>query len=589
MKLNSAFRKSCDRPCPVIARLASTTQHTRKQGKAELPHSLLYHLYDPNLTCNQNNSSRSFVVGDAIMRFLTLTLTCLHLGHWNALIHADDSSSRPNIVIILADDLGFSDLGCYGGEIETPHLDRMSAEGIRFSQFYNCALCGPSRAALMTGQYPHRVGIEAWTGLLNHRCVTMFELLKGAGYQTAAVGRLDMTTAEVWHDPANIARYVDRFLGSTGHEGPGHYFKAVRTSPFFRDGLPFTLPEEIYKTDLITDFAADFIAEAAKKPAPFFLYVAEYAPHWPLHAKPELIAKYRERYRKSGWDAARQNRYERIVGEGLIPKSSRLSPRDQRVPEWTQAPDKDWECDRMAAYAAQVDSLDQSVGRILNALKTAGIDQNTLVMFLSDNGASDQPMNMMLDQPSRTWRLDGRPTAVGNVPANAPGSPDTFVTAGPGWANLSNTPFRAHKQTNYEGGISTPCIVRWPAVIKRTQTTCHSLVHLVDVMPTCLEVAKASYPSEFHGRSVAAACGISLVPVFEDPQRPGHETLCWATSGCRAVREGNWKLVSSKNGPWELFDLTVDRTEQDDLATKHPDLVNRLTQIFDAWQLSGRE
>ena len=226
---------------------------------------------------------------------------------------------QPNIIVIMADDMGYSDLGCYGGEIQTPNLDRLAKEGLRFSQFYNCALCGPSRAALMTGLHPHQVGIFNWTGLLNDRCVTVFELLKGAGYTTCAVGRLDMVTADDWHDPATIGKYVDRCLGSTVHSGPGNYFKAVGSTKFYRDGRPFTLPPDgTYKTDLITDFATDFIAEAAAGDKPFFLYVAHYAPHWPLHAKPADMAKYRDLYRNLGWDDARSRRYRRQVELGLI-------------------------------------------------------------------------------------------------------------------------------------------------------------------------------------------------------------------------------------------------------------------------------
>ncbi|HUT94376.1 MAG TPA: sulfatase-like hydrolase/transferase, partial [Thermoguttaceae bacterium] len=334
------------------------------------------------------------------------------------------SAERPNIVVIMADDLGYSDLGCYGGEIETPNLDRLAEGGLRFSQFYNCALCGPSRAALMTGLHPHQVGIFGWTGLLNDRCVTAFELLKRAGYATCAVGRLDMVTADNWHDPAMIGRYVDRFLGSTGHSGPGNYFKEVRNTQFFRDGHPFTLPPEgTYKTDLITDFATDFIAEAAAGEKPFFLYVAHYAPHWPLHAKPDDMAKYREVYRNLGWDEARSGRYGRLVEAGLIGAGSRLSPRDPRVPAWEDAEHKPWEADRMAAYAGQVDSLDQSVGRVMDALGRAKVDRNTLVMFLSDNGASDQAVGP-LDRPGQTWRVDGTPTRVGNKPTIPPGGPD---------------------------------------------------------------------------------------------------------------------------------------------------------------------
>lgn len=238
----------------------------------------------------------------------------------------------------------------------------------------------------------------------------------------------------------------------------------------------------------------------------------------------------------------------------------------------------------MAAYAAQVDSLDQSVGRILMALKDAGVDQETLVIFLSDNGASDQAINTALDKPGLTWRLDGKPTFAGNIPENAPGSPDTFVTAGPAWANVSNAPFRGHKQSNYEGGISTPCIVRWPAVIRENGATSNELAHIVDVMATCLEVAAVPYPSEFNGRAVAPHCGISLLPIFHGRQRDGHASLCWATSGCRAVREGNWKLVADKERPWELYDLSVDRTELHDLATTYPERVKHLEEIFHTWK-----
>lgn len=492
------------------------------------------------------------------------------------------AAEKPNIVLILADDLGFSDLGCYGGEMETPHLDRLAAGGLRFSQFYNCALCGPSRAAIMTGLYPHQVGITNWTGLLNDRCVTVFELLKRGGYATCAVGRLDMTTADEWHDPANIHRYVDRFLGSTGHSGPGHYFRAVRTTEFFHDGKPFTIPPEgVYKTDLITDFAVEFIGNAAQGDKPFFLYVAEYAPHWPLHAKLEDMEKYVERYRKLGWDAAREARYRRLVELGLIDSRAQLAPRDKRAEPWDETPHQDWEARRMAAFAGQVDALDQSVGRILDALRKANVEQNTLVVFLSDNGASDKAVGQ-LDKPGRTWRLDGTPTRVGNTPDNPPGGPDTFVTAGPAWSNLSNAPFRNHKQSNYEGGIATPCIVSWPAVLQQRGIS-HELGHIIDIPATCLDAAGVEYPTEFPGRRVQPLEGKSLVPLLRTGRRDGHESLCWATSGSRAVRVGSWKLVAGPDGPWELYDLANDRTELHDLAAEQPDRVQSMAKVFDAW------
>lgn len=494
------------------------------------------------------------------------------------------AEARPNIVLILADDLGYSDLGCYGGEIQTPHLDRLAAGGVRFSQFYNCALCGPSRAALMTGLHPHQVGISGWTGLLNNRCVTAFELLHRAGYTTCAVGRLDMVTADDWHDPTMIGRYVDRFLGSTGHTGPGNYFKDVRTTPFYRNGQPFKLPaENAYKTDLITDFATEFIAEAAAKDRPFFLYVAQYAPHWPLHAKPADMAKYRDLYRQLGWEDARANRYRRLVELGLIDAQSPLSPRDERALAWKSAPHHDWEAERMAAYAAQIDSLDQSVGRILDSLRKAGAADNTLVMFLSDNGASDQAVSGPLDKPGQTWRVDGTPTQVGNKPSIKPGGADTFVTAGPAWANVSNAPFRRHKQTNHEGGIATPFIARWPGKIPQVGTVTREPAHIIDVMATCLDVAGVEYPAEFNGRSVQPLAGQSLLSLIQGGRSGAPRELCWATSGARAIRIGPWKLVAIKDGPWELYNLDADRTELNDLVAQQPERVQSMAKTFDAW------
>jgi len=496
---------------------------------------------------------------------------------------AGGARQRPNIVLILADDLGYSDLGCYGGEIRTPHLDRLAKDGLRFSQFYNCALCGPSRAALMTGLYPHQVGITNWTGLLNNRCVTAFELLKRAGYATAAVGRLDMVTAEKWHDPANISKYVDRYLGSTGHTGPGNYFKDVRNTAFYRDGKPFALPADCYKTDLITDFAVDFIAQAAGTDKPFFLYMAHYAPHWPLHAKPADIAKYRELYRRLGWDQARRERHRRLVESGLLPAGCRLAPRDPRVPPWADEKHKDWQAERMAVYAAQVDCLDQSVGRVVEALRRAGADKNTLVLFLSDNGASDQPMTAQLDKGDRTWRVDGVRMRIGNRPDIWPGPADTFVTAGPHWACVSNAPFRQHKATNHEGGIASPLIAYWPGVVAKANTISHELAHITDITATCLDVAGVEYPKEFQGRTVQPLAGRSLLPVLKGGKRKPHPSLCWATSGARAVRAGSWKLVSPRNGPWELYDLATDRTELNDLASSQGDRVRELSAVFDAW------
>ncbi len=492
------------------------------------------------------------------------------------------AEDRPNIIIVLADDMGYSDLGCYGGEIRTPNIDRLAEEGLRFSQFYNCALCGPSRSAIMTGLHPHQVGISGWTGLLNDRCVTVFELLKRAGYATCAVGRLDMVTAEDWHDPQNIAKYVDRFFGSTGHEGPGNYFKDVRNTAFFRDGKPYSIPEGGYKTDLITDFSVEFIRQRDSS-KPFLLYMSHYAPHWPLHAKPEDIAKYRELYRKLGWDAAREGRLKRLIEKGLVPPGTELSPRDSRAVAWSDAKDTDWEAERMATFAAQIDCLDQSVGRVMEALRSTGADKNTLILFLSDNGASDQAVGQ-LDKPGRTWRSDGTPTKVGNKPSIPPGPADNFVTAGPAWANVSNAPFRLHKQSNHEGGIASPLIAWWPGAVAKRGGINHQPTHISDIPATCLDAAHVDYPASFGSRTVTPLEGKSLLPAIKGGAGEIHDSLCWSTSRSKAVRVANWKLVALPGKSWELYDLDADRTELHDLAAQQPDRVRQMEAIFTAWQ-----
>lgn len=492
------------------------------------------------------------------------------------------ADARPNFVIILADDMGFSDPGCYGGEIQTPHLDRLAAEGMRFSQFYNCALCGPSRAALMTGIEPHQAGILDWTGLLSERSVTVFELLKAAGYATSATGRLDMVTSENWHDPAAIARHVDRFFGTTGHKGPGNYFKDVRNTEFYLEGKPYSIPEGGYKTDLIGDYAVRFLRERPKD-RPFLLYLSHYAPHWPLHAKPGDIAKYRALYRKLGWDRAREERLARLIEKGLVPAGTALAERDPRARPWEAAEAPDWEAERMAVYAAQIDCLDQSVGRVLEALGESGAGRNTLVLFLSDNGSADTAVGN-LDRGGETWRSDGTPTRAGNRPEILPGPADTFVTAGPAWSTLANTPFRNHKRSAYEGGIASPLIAWWPEGIRTGGAVSDELVHLTDLPATLLDLAGVEYPVAWQGRSLAPAAGLSLAPLWRDGKREGHDSLCWTISGHRAAREGSWKVVAPKGQSWELYNLATDRGERNNLAGAFPERVASMAARHDAWQ-----
>jgi len=424
-----------------------------------------------------------------------------------------------------------------------------------------------------------------WTGLLRGNCVTLVELLKQAGYSTNAVGRLDMTTADKWHDPKMLARHLDHFFGSTGHTGPGNYFKAVRTAPFWLDGEPYKIPAKgYYRTDAIADYAVRFLREAAKGSRPFFLYCGFTAPHWPLHAKPQDIAKYRERYRKLGWDEARARRHKRLIELGLVDRKWKLTPRDPRVPPWKTAKHKEWEAERMAVYAAQIDCLDQGIGRILNTLRKAGAEQNTLVFFLSDNGASDQTWGGSLDSKARTWRLDGTPTKVGSKPGIQPGPADSFVCYGPPWANVSNTPFRQYKATVHEGGIATPLIVRWPQVIAKGGAVTRQVGHITDLIATCLEVAGVDYPAKFRGRTVVPLEGKSLLPVLRGRQREGHEALCWELRNNRAIRMGQWKLVALRGKPWELYDMEADRTEMHNLAREQPKRVEAMAARFQAWE-----
>lgn len=498
--------------------------------------------------------------------------------------------TRPNIVLLMADDLGFSDLGCYGGEIATPHLDRLAGEGLRFSRFYNNALCGPSRASLMTGVNPHAVGIGSrWTGLLRTNCVTLVELLKQVGYATSAVGRLDMTTADVWHDPKMLGRYLDRFFGSTSHTGPGNYFAAVRGAEYWLNGKPWTPPAEgYYRTDANAEYAARFLRKQAAGDRPFFLYAGFSSPHWPLHGREADIARFRDLYRGLGWDGARAGRHERLAGLGLVQPAWRLAPRDPRVSPWDEVPHRAWEAERMAVYAAQVHALDRAVGRILTALDEAGAAENTLVLFLSDNGPSDQVWKRPLDRPGDPWRRDGTPTRLGNTPDVPPGPADTFVTYGPPWANVSATPFRGYKGSVHEGGIATPLIVRWPRVVEARGTVTHALGHITDLMATCLDVAGAAYPATFRGRTVRPLEGESLLPVLEGRERSERQPICWEMRGHRAIRTGRWKLIGRKGRPWKLFDMRADRTETRDVAGEHPDRGEALARVFATWSREAK-
>ena len=487
------------------------------------------------------------------------------------------SGERPNIVLIMADDMGYSDIGCYGGEVHTPNLDHLAEGGLRFSHFYNGARCCPTRASLLTGLYAHQAGIghmvgdkgyPPYQGYLNDRCVTIAEALKPAGYRTLMAGKWHVGEQRS-HWPTD--RGFDRYFGLVS--GGANYFDITKTKAkgvtrqMALDDQPYTPPKEgFYITDAFSDHAVKFLDEHGRDDRPFFLYLAYTAPHWPLHAWPEDIAKYKGKYRK-GWDKLREERYARMVRMGLISDRWKMSPRDATTWPWAEEKDKELMDLKMAVYAAQIERMDHGIGRVLNKIKELGQEENTLVMFLADNGGCAEGGPTGFDR-----RKNGLP----------PGGVDSYMSYGLSWANASNTPFRRYKHWVHEGGIATPFIASWPAVIKSGKIT-HEVGHIIDVMATCLDAAGAEYPKTHKDKAVTPLEGKSLLPIFRNGSRRGHDALFWEHEGNRAVRRGKWKLVSAHGGPWELYDLEADRTELNDLADKHPDKVDEMKALYESW------
>ncbi|HEY0946784.1 MAG TPA: arylsulfatase [Opitutaceae bacterium] len=515
---------------------------------------------------------------------------------------ASPAPRPPDVLLILADDMGFSDIGCYGGEIRTPNLDRLGREGVRFSQAYNAARCCPTRASLLTGQYPHRAGIghmvsnygtPAYQGYLREDCVTIAEALRAAGYHTWMTGKWHVggnqapNVPATWRpgtpeQPGPLDRGFQRFFGTLG--GAGSYFRP----PMLMDQRQFVVPggEPFYYTDEIGRHACDFIRDAARQDDPFFGYVAFTAPHWPLHALPEDIERYRTRYR-DGWDALRAERFAALQREGLLPPGQTLPPRDEKAPAWeTLDPARrDWESQRMAVYAAMLDRLDQNVGRILDCLEATGRRDNTLVIFLADNGGCAEaalPDGSNMER-YRVPTSSGKLPRMGNNPGIEPGPEDTFQTYDLPWANVSNTPFRRFKSWVHEGGIATPLILNHPALNSRSGRIVHTPCHIIDLMPTILDLAGATYPTTRDDHTVPTLPGRSLVATAKAETEPGERTLFWEHEGNRAVRAGNLKLVSEYGSAWELYDLTQDRSETHNLAAENPGEVAALAGKWEAW------
>ncbi len=505
---------------------------------------------------------------------------------------------QPNIILILADDMGYSDIGCYGSEIATPNLDRLAAAGARFSQMYSFARCCPSRAALLTGLHPQQAGVghmvenrgtRAYQGYLRSDAVTIAEALKSAGYQTLMSGKwhvggsLAAREPESWQPgsaghPTPQQRGFDRFFGTLVGAGSFFYPHALT-----EDGEFITdYPDDFYYTDAISDKAVDMISDAHDNGAPFFLHVAYTAPHWPLHAPPEDIARYEGSYR-AGWDVLRQQRHEELNSLGLLDPAWRISPRDEDSHPWTNEKQADWEDLRMAAYAAMIDRMDQGIGRILARLETLDIADETMIVFLSDNGgcaeflAEDGWLNSFVPNLP-----DGSSVRIGNRADLRPGPADTYMSYDLPWANASNSPFRLYKHWVHEGGISSPCIVHCPALIDQPAVI-HSPVQFIDIMPTFIELASARYPDEFNSERIQPVEGESFLPALSDPAWRREKPLYWEHEGNRAVRLGDWKLVSKHPGDWELYNMIVDRTELHDLSANEADRVQTMSQMYDAW------
>ncbi len=509
--------------------------------------------------------------------------------------------ARPNIVLLLADDMGYSDAGCFGGEMRTPNLDSLAAGGLRFTHFHNAARCCPSRASLLTGLYPHQAGVgdmmndrgvPGYRGDLSPDCVTLAEVLKEVGYGTYACGKWHVSRFFDAEGPRHNwprQRGFDRFFGTLN--GAGSFFEPqtlmLDNGPVEEHG------EGFYYTEAIADHAVRFLRghEEATPERPFFLYAAFTAPHWPLHAPEADIARTAGRF-DAGWDVLRRERYARMLEMGIVNPRWSLTERDRLVPPWGEAPDRSWQLRRMEVYAAQVEIMDRAIGRILEEVDRQGVRENTLVLFLSDNGGCAEELNTQgwydyilrgREKVGRETTLDGKPVRVGNFPDVLPGPYDTYQSYGVPWANLSNTPFRLYKSFAHAGGVATPLLASWPAGIAARGELRAQVGHLPDLMATLVEVSGGTYPAVFRDREITPLEGRSLVPAFEDqPLERG--PIFFEHEGSRAVLEGSWKLVArGARGPWELYDMEGDRTETEDLSSRHPGEVERLTSLWQAW------
>jgi len=480
----------------------------------------------------------------AMLQFVRLS------GFWLFVFLASASAvaaDRPNILLMMVDDLGFSDFGCYGSEIETPNIDALADAGLRMSQFYNTAKCHSSRICLLTGKYTFQAGNEAMD-----KALTVAEVMQHNGYFTAMAGK--------WHlqkEPTDrgFMRYWGHLSGAT------NFFTG--DDSFRLNGQEWSeFDEDFYTTDANVEFAIKFIDEALAADKPFFQYVAFNAPHYPLQAKEQDVLKYSGRYAK-GWDQIRRQRYAKQQSLGLIDAKHKLGNRPDYIPAWEQLTDeeREWEEARMEVFAAMVDCVDQNVGRLVEHLKQKNVFDNTLILLCSDNGAC--PFERTRGKELKPW------------------DPKSYWCYDVGWAHVGNTPFRWYKQNQHEGGISSPLIAHWPNGLTAAKGSISDQPgHLIDLLATCIDASASQYPSEFAGQPTTPIAGKSLLPILQGQQREGHEWLYFQFANNRAIRQGDWKAVSAIGGKWELYNIADDRTELNNLADSRPELAKELTELW---------
>ena len=492
--------------------------------------------------------------------------------------------------------MGYSDLGCYGGEVKTPNIDQLAKEGIRFTQMHNSARCCPTRASLLTGQHPQQAGINGMGVNLSMNTATIAEVLKENGYHTGMTGKWHLSTTKPVSDPAEQLRWM-------AHQVDHGPFSPLENYPCNRGfqehwgviwGVinyfdPFSLvhneepikevPDDFYMTDFITQKSIDLIDSYSQDDKPFFLYVAHNAPHWPLHALPEDIEKYKDTY-KDGWEALRKKRYERMIAMGLIDRDTYPLPENSSGKSWADCDKKDYEAACMSVHAAMIDHVDQGVGQIIQKLKETGQYDNTIILVLSDNGASyERGYPAGFDRPGFT-----RDSTMIEYNSDHPGAETTWNYIGRAWASASNTPFRYWKMESYEGGSATPFIVHWPTGLKGKENTINrGVAHVMDVMPTCLELSGASYPDSINGQKAVMLVGESLMPLLTGDAESIHDTMYWEHQQGRAIRVGDWKMSALPGKAWELFNMAEDHTETNNLSAQYPEKVIELNQAWNRW------